>query len=171
MLEAHSPLGAGAVFELGGLLLREEPFSRLTLVAGTDKALKKVLGKLPSSVGSVTGSGETTLFRVGPQQVWVIGSEVPAGDGICVTPLSASRTRILVQGPTAAELLASCAAIDFDSKSTPTGQFVMTGIHHTPVLIHRVDAVGFHVYVLRTFALDVWEWLADAAAGLAETHA
>ncbi len=39
----------------------------------------------------------------------------------------------------------------------------MTGIHHTPVLIHCTGENSFHIYALRTFALSLWEWLVDAA--------
>jgi methylglutamate dehydrogenase subunit D len=42
----------------------------------------------------------------------------------------------------------------------------MTGMHHVPVLIHCVGKNKFHIYVMRTFALSIWDWLVEAAAGL-----
>ena len=39
----------------------------------------------------------------------------------------------------------------------------MTGLHHTPVLLHCVSENRFELYAMRTFAFDVWEWLEDAA--------
>jgi len=41
--------------------------------------------------------------------------------------------------------------------------FAMTGIHHTPVLVHCVSDNRFEIYALRTFALSVHDWLTDAA--------
>ena len=39
----------------------------------------------------------------------------------------------------------------------------LTGIHHTPVLVHRTSEQRYEIYAMRTFALSVWEWLSDAA--------
>jgi sarcosine oxidase gamma subunit len=39
----------------------------------------------------------------------------------------------------------------------------MTGIHHTPVLVHCTNENRFEIYALRTFALSVHDWLTDAA--------
>jgi sarcosine oxidase gamma subunit len=34
------------------------------------------------------------------------------------------------------------------------------------VTIHCIADNSFHIYALRTFALNVWEWLCDIAEGL-----
>jgi heterotetrameric sarcosine oxidase gamma subunit len=39
----------------------------------------------------------------------------------------------------------------------------MTGLHHTPVLLHCTAEQRFELYAMRTFAMNVWEWLEDAA--------
>jgi heterotetrameric sarcosine oxidase gamma subunit len=86
-----------------------------------------------------------------------------------VTPLSSARCRIRVEGDKARTgAIPGRTAVDFDAKAFKPGQFVMTGIHHTPVLIHCVEADAFHVYAMRSFAQAVWEWLTDAAEGLVE---
>ena len=87
-----------------------------------------------------------------------------------MTPLSSARCRIKVEGEKARAVLARAAAVDFSAKAFKPGQFVMTGIHHTPVLIHCTTADTFHVYALRTFALGVREWLVDAAEGLSPSR-
>lgn len=166
MLEAHSPLGAAARFERDGVTLFEAPGFTLTQIAGEDKVLKKLLGKLPAKVGTAQENDDRTLLRVGPKQFWVVGETVAPSEGVYVTPLSSGRTRIALEGPRARQLLAACASIDFDSSHFKPGQFVMTGIHHTPVTIHCTSDNGFHIYALRTFALNVWEWLCDIAEGL-----
>lgn len=166
MLDVRSPLGANARFEREGVLLAEAPGFTLTQVAGEDKILKKVLGKLPAKVGVVTEHDGRTIMRIGPKQLWVIGDAVQPSDGIYITPLSSGRTRILLEGSNARKVLAGCALIDFNSQMFKPGQFVLTGIHHTPVASHCIAENTFHIYTLRTFAVNVWEWLCDIAEGL-----
>jgi methylglutamate dehydrogenase subunit D len=137
----------------------------LTQVAGDEKALKKAIGKLPAKVGQVVEIDGRQLFRVGPKQMWVVG-DAPYADGVYVTPLSSSRCRMQLEGTNARHVLAACALIDFDAAHFKPGQFVMTGVHHTPVIIHCVGDELFHIYAMRTFALNVWEWLCDVAEGL-----
>jgi methylglutamate dehydrogenase subunit D len=166
MLEVHSPLGTAARFERDGVTLCEAPGFTLTQIAGDEKVLKKLLGKLPAKVGTVQENGDRILLRVGPKQFWAVGETIPPSDGVYITPLSSGRTRIALEGPRAREVLSSCALIDFDQSQFKPGHFVLTGIHHTPVTIHCVGENSFHIYTLRTFALNVWEWLCDVAEGL-----
>jgi methylglutamate dehydrogenase subunit D len=161
MLEARSPILSNAVAHHGVKLSEAADFT-LTQVAGKDKALKKALGKLPATVGTAVEG----KLRIGPDQLWVIGSTPPAGDGLYVTPLSSGRVRLLLEGERAREVLSACAQIDFCASQFKPDQFVMTGIHHTPVLIHCVGPNAFHIYAMRTFALNVWEWLVDQMEGL-----
>jgi methylglutamate dehydrogenase subunit D len=163
MLEAQSPLGPSAHFDREGVTLSEASDFTLTQVAGEDKVLKKALGKLAAKVGTVLEHDGRTLFRIGPKQHWVLGEAVAASEGVYVTPLSSGRIRIVLEGARAREVLARCALIDFDATQFKPGQFVLTGIHHTPVTIHCIGDNSFHIYALRTFALNVWEWLCDAA--------
>jgi methylglutamate dehydrogenase subunit D len=163
MLEAQSPLGPSARFERDGIKLSEASGFTLTQVAGEDKVLKKALGKLPAKIGLALEQNGSTVFRVGAKQYWIFGEAVAASDGVYVTPLSSGRTRILLEGARAREVLARCALIDFGATQFKPGQFVLTGIHHTPATIHCIGDNSFHIYALRTFALNVWEWLCDAA--------
>jgi methylglutamate dehydrogenase subunit D len=166
MLDARSPLGTDAKFERGGVTLTEADDFTLTQVSGEDKVLKKSLGKLPVKVGTVVEHEGRSLFRIGAKQFWILGDAPVAGEGIYITPLSSGRTRILLEGPRACDLLAACALIDFNPREFKPGYFVMTGIHHTPVTIHCIGESSFHIYALRSFALNVWEWLCDIAEGL-----
>jgi methylglutamate dehydrogenase subunit D len=163
MLEVHSPLGTSARFEREGVTLSEASGFTLTQVAGDEKVLKKALGKLPAKVGVVLEHDGRTLFRIGPKQYWMLGEAIAASDGVYVTPLSSGRTPIMLEGERSREVLVRCALIDFDAAQFKPGQFVLTGIHHTPVTIHCMGENSFHIYALRTFALNVWEWLCDAA--------
>lgn len=171
-LDARSALASVSPFAAKDLSIREESGFALTQVAGFGKAFEKPLaaavGKLPAKVGVAQDNTGFTVFRTGPRQFWCVGAAEVAAlppDSV-VTPLSSSRCRICVEGTLARRVLARAAALDFDARQFKPGQFAMTGIHHTPVLIHCVGADAFHVYALRTFALAVWEWLVDAGEGL-----
>jgi methylglutamate dehydrogenase subunit D len=166
MLEAHSPLGPQARFEHDGVALSEAADFTLTQVAGEEKALKKMLGKLPAKLGAVLEHDGRSLLRVSANQVWIVGECPAVVKGLYLTPLSSGRTRILLEGSRARDVLAACALINFSPTIFKPGQFVMTGIHHTPVTIHCIGENSFHIYALRTFALNVWEWLSDMAEGL-----
>ena len=164
MLEQHSPLGGDARFEATGLTMREASGFTLTQYAGTERMLFRELG-VEAAFGKNEKSDGSTFMRINENQIWVIGKELETRQSL-VTPLSSSRCRIALFGEKARLLLASCAAVDFSRANFSTGAYVMTGIHHTPVLIHCTGPESFHIYALRTFALSVWEWLVDAASGL-----
>ncbi len=168
MLDALSPLGADARFEREGVTLTEAPHFILTQVAGDEKVMKKAFGKLPAKVGAALANDNRNIFRIGPKQFWFVGDTIEASEGVYVTPLSSGRTRIALVGVRARAILASCAVIDFEASQFKPGHFVLTGIHHTPVLIHCIENDSFHIFVLRTFALNVWEWLCDVAEGLGD---
>lgn len=172
MLDARSALASVSAFEAKGITIREEGGFTLTQVAGFGKGFEKPLaeavGKLPSKIGVVQSNEAFTVMRVAPHQLWCVGETAPQGlpPECLVTPLSSGRCRIRVDGPHARRTLARGSAIDFDTAAFKPGQFVMTGIHHTPVLIHCVGEEAFHVYAMRTFAQAAWEWLVDSAEGL-----
>jgi methylglutamate dehydrogenase subunit D len=162
MLEARSAIGSSA-FTAGQVTLSEGEGFTLTQVAGSDAALRQNFPAMPQRVGVVGTDGERTLLRLGPKQLWVIGPEPTQLRGLHVTQLSSSRVQLLLQGEGARTILARCAAVDFDKSQFRPGQFVMTGIHHTPVLIQCTDEHAFHIYAMRSFARAVWDWIADAA--------
>ncbi len=85
-----------------------------------------------------------------------------AGKAI-VTPLSSSRTRISIEGRAARDVLRKGIPIDLHETVFTPGKFAQTGVHHTPVLLHCTAEQRFELYAMRTFALNVWEWLEDAA--------
>jgi methylglutamate dehydrogenase subunit D len=163
MLERTSALPDVKSFEGDGIAIIEASDFTLTQVAGNPKALKTVLPKLPESVGKAVDYAGKIILRIGPSQLWVIGTPPNPHNDLFLTPLSSSRTRIKLNGPRTPDVLSKCAAIDFHPKNFTTSKFVMTGIHHMPVLIHCVADDGFHLYVMRTFALHLWEVLVDAA--------
>jgi sarcosine oxidase subunit gamma len=143
-------------------------------LAELEQAVRPLLGSgLPARIGDVAAAGDRRLFKSGPEQFWIVG---PEGDALAsqlqaavapavgaVTPLSHSRTRIFVEGATARDLLAKGIPLDFHPDVFRLDQFALTGLHHTPILLHRSGENRYELYVLRTFAQSVWDWLIDAA--------
>jgi sarcosine oxidase subunit gamma len=143
-------------------------------MAAFKAALGPLLGaSLPSKVGETVTVQGHAIMRTGPEQLWIVGSEnddlaqrlsqavVPAVGS--VLPLSHSRTRLVIEGPAAREVLAKGIPIDFDANVFKISQFTLTGLHHTPVLVHRTGADRYEIYAMRTFAHSIWGWLIDAA--------
>jgi sarcosine oxidase subunit gamma len=171
MLDRRSALATAHPFSWAALTLGEVREFALTQVAGfgnfeTDVA--SVAGALPTANDQAGDSNGRTIFRTGPQSFWFVGPQNDdlatklAGKAI-VTPLSSSRTRISIEGRAARDLLRKGIPIDLHESVFTPGKFAMTGLHHTPVLLHCTAEQRFELYVMRTFAMNVWEWLEDAA--------
>jgi heterotetrameric sarcosine oxidase gamma subunit len=143
-------------------------------LAEFERAVSPLLGVgLPSGIGEVVSGGTRRLLKTGPEQFWIVG---PGTDDMAarlqaavapeigaVTPLSHSRARIFVEGEPARELLAKGIPLDLHPEVFRVDQFALTGLHHTPVLLHRSGEHLYEIYAMRTFALSLWEWLTDAA--------
>jgi len=164
MLEARSPLAGEAPLEFAGITLREAPGFTLIQYAGAERALTRELGVDPQ-FGKLEKAEGRSFIRVAPHQIWVIGKELETRQCFA-TPLSSGRARFSLEGEKARLLLAACAPVDFSRGAFGTGSYAMTGIHHTPVLVLCTGPEAFHLYVMRSFALSVWETLVDAAQGI-----
>lgn len=172
ILERRSALASFKPVRSAAVSLGEARGFTLTQVAGfaaeVEAAIATITGPLPADGKVAIESNGRTIFRTAPLQFWLVG---PEGDdvaqrlaGACiVTPLSHSRTRIFIEGPAAREVLAKGIALDFHETVFTPGMFALTGLHHTPVLVHCTAPHRFELYAMRTFAANVWEWLEDAA--------
>jgi methylglutamate dehydrogenase subunit D len=143
-------------------------------LAPLELAVRPLLGtSLPACVGQAISVGPRLLLKVGPEQFWVI---TRSGDPVAaalrsaidprlgsVTSLSHSRTCIWLEGLPAREVLASGIAVDLCPDVFELNHFALTGVHHTPMMIHRSRETRYDLYVMRTFAVWTWEWLVDAA--------
>jgi len=145
-----------------------------TEAAAFETALSAQLGaSLPAKVGDAAAAQGRTIMRVGPEHFWIVGpeqgdlasrlSQAVAPTVGSILPLSHSRTRFFIEGTAAREVLAKGIPLDFDIGVFKIGQFALTGLHHTPILVHRTAADRYEIYAMRTFAHSIWEWLTDAA--------
>jgi methylglutamate dehydrogenase subunit D len=171
MLERRSALATAHPFAWAALTLGEVRGFTLNQVAGfgsfeTDVA--SIAGTLPQANDQAIESNGRTILRTGPHSFWFVGPEKDdlgahlAGKAV-VTPLSSSRTRISIEGRAARDVLRKGVPLDLHESVFTPGKFAQTGVHHTPVLLHCTAEQRFELYAMRTFALNVWEWLEDAA--------
>jgi sarcosine oxidase subunit gamma len=145
-------------------------------IAEVERVLPAAVGAtLPKTLSETVAIGAGRVFRTGPEQFWIVGP-ADSGDGAelqlrqailaavgAVTSLSHSRTRIVIEGVCARDVLRKGIPLDFDRDVFRIDQAALTGLHHTPVLVHRAGADRYELYAMRSFALSVWEWLTDAA--------
>ncbi|HUR43365.1 MAG TPA: hypothetical protein VMZ01_04620, partial [Aestuariivirga sp.] len=149
MLERRSALANVKPYASSALQIGESREFSLTQAAGLGEGFKKAItaitGKLPSDRGRAVESKGRIIMRVGPEQLWFVGPEADDEFAaklapLCaVTPLSHSRTRIFIEGGPARRLLAKGIPLDFYESVFKPGHFAMTGLHHTPVLVHCVS--------------------------------
>ena len=139
-----------------------------------ERAVRPFLGgDFPTHIGTCAMRSGPLLFKIGAEQFWVLSpdgqdlvpalqSTIPPEIG-AVTSLSHSRARIFVQGGAARQVLSTGIVLDLHPDSFPVGAFALTGAHHAAVLLHRTRADRYELYVPRTFAAWIWDWLTDAA--------
>jgi methylglutamate dehydrogenase subunit D len=152
--------------------------AQLAVFPGQQMPLAAALGPLlgadalAARAGAVARLGSTCLYRIAPHGYWVVSSDarvvsqlaaaVPVSAGT-VTPLSHSRTRLMIEGPAARAVLAKGITVDLHPQVFAVGAFAQTGLHHAGVLLERCAEERYELYVLRTFAASTWQWLLDAA--------
>jgi sarcosine oxidase subunit gamma len=177
MLERVSALASAHPYRSKLLTIAEDRGFTLTQAAGLtvdfEKKLASLVGDLPPEAGKAVDRNGRTLMRVGPKQFWIVAPErddlAPQLAKFCaVTPLSHSRSRILLEGTPARAVLAKGIPLDFHPSVFTPGTLALTGVHHMPLAVHCVGPESFHLYAMRTFALCVWEWLTDAALEFAD---
>jgi methylglutamate dehydrogenase subunit D len=169
--DGQRPLRIGEV--RGWSLIQMAAFAA-TLPDLQDAVRPMLNADLPIRIGVVVNVDGRRLLKTGPNRFWIITrddddltSDLQAAVAPhvgAVTPLSHSRTCISIEGVAAREVLAAGIALDLHPKVFGLGQFALTGVHHTAVLLERSSGENrYDLHVSRTFALSVWEWLTDAA--------
>jgi len=127
---------------------------------------------LPASPLDAGRHGADLAFRIAADQHWVVtpdagriallAAAVAPGVGT-VTPLSASRARLLVEGAASRALLGRLVPLDLEPAAFPVGRFAQTGVHHVGGLLYRAATDRYEFFALRSFAASTWDMFADAA--------
>jgi heterotetrameric sarcosine oxidase gamma subunit len=139
-----------------------------TLPAFEAELSRQLGGRLPVASGETVSIDQWLAVRIAPRRFWFIADE---GTNLrcsidpdlgCLLSLSESRMRLRLTGPHTFDILAACVAIDW--QEAKPGHAFQTGFHHVPVLALRTAADACDLFVPRSFAQSLAEWVADIAA-------
>ena len=148
-----------------------------TWISGLDgllAALTDVFGAaLPQRICQTARTEFGLLMRTGPEEFLLIGDDTSdrttmlrtriGADTGSVTDLSHARCRIHIEGAQCRTVLNKLFALDLRTASFAVGDIAMTGTHHVPCTLHRLDVDAFDIYVFSTYAHDQLGTLLDAA--------
>lgn len=150
------------------LILHADPQARRVV-----NALKRAIGTaLPRPAGAVASAGGTTILCLGPDRLLAIAphdadglAPAFAAAGAAVTDVSHGYKGMRVAGPAAREVLSALSPLDLRPRSLAADRCAQTGLRTVPAILHlRADGESFDLYVMRSYAASVWDWLADAAS-------
>lgn len=187
MLDAVSPLrghNTARAVQHGsdgpGVTLTERRLVSLVQVAAWPDTAEQVAELLASLLGCAppqapdgsSGEASGALLSLAPGR-WLVESSDPrlavrlaeqiGPDLGTVTDLSHARIAIRVAGPDAAGLLSKGLALDLHPDAFPPMKVAQSAIHEVGVVLRRLSAESFDLYVYRGFALSFWDWLTEAA--------
>lgn len=157
---------------LGHLVLRGDPARR-----NLSSAVKRVLGvSLPRKPNTVSAANGVRVLWLGPDE-WLIvtlpGREAEIIPELCdalarvfasVTDVSSAQTVIKIEGPNARDTLAKGCTLDLHPRAFAIGQCAQSHIAKAGAIVHQLDGTpSFDLFVRRSFADYLWNWLTDAA--------
>lgn len=157
--------------------IRGRRLAQLAVFAGCEAALREALepvigGDLPADVGTQVAHAGCRIYHLARGLFWIATPDAPRlarlalavpGAAGSITLLSNGRACIALEGASARALLAKGIAIDLHPGVFRIGDFALTGLHHTGILLERTGTDRYELTVLRTFAASIWDWLIDAA--------
>lgn len=143
---------------------------------------------LPIAVNDTAGDADTIALWLGPDEWWLVepGPEPEAGPKLAenlraalaehvtaITEVGESRTCIRVSGPRARALLQKGCPLDLHPSVFRAGACAQSILAKAGVTLHLfagesaaqagADGPVFDIYVLRSLAEYLWDWLEDAA--------
>jgi sarcosine oxidase subunit gamma len=137
-----------------------------------------VTGGLPATCGAVSGTGETSVLWLGPEEFLVVapveaheslgGDLIQAlkealGDGEGqVVDLSANRTTFELTGPRARAVLEKGCSLDLHPRGFRAGTALSTEIGNIPVVLWKTGDESYRIFPRASFAEFLGRWLLDA---------
>jgi sarcosine oxidase, subunit gamma len=134
---------------------------------------------LPLSPNRVAAMGSVRVLWLGPDE-WLVVSPEDGGADLgerlaravarrraAVTDLSSSHAVVEIAGAAARTLLAAGCGLDLHPRSFRPGQCAQTLLARVPVILDQLDpAPRYRLFVRRSYARWLCDWLIDAAGGL-----
>lgn len=181
-LQLRSPLPrSGRAFAAHGFRLRElEAVTKIRVQALRSRGMTAPAAspsQLPGVPNTALGTDPIALWRAPddwlvysqtlPADVlskWVgaVSSEAP----LVVTDVSSASVVLELSGPRAVDILLRDCTLDLEGAAVPPGACAQTSFAQTGVLIHRpAEGDTWRLFVERSVAVHVWEWIIDTAGG------
>jgi sarcosine oxidase subunit gamma len=160
---------------LGKIDLRGDPQDR-SFMAAVGRVLDLLL---PGEPGTSARKEQIAALWLGPDE-WLVtcpALDVPplidslrealADTHAAITDLTDGRVAFRVAGPSARYVLAKGTPLDLHRRAFPIGSCAQSLLARAAVLFHLLEddperGPSFDVYVSRSFARYLWEWLEDA---------
>lgn len=125
-------------------------------------------GQLPTKVGETTYQDDKLAIRIAPNRFWLLSDgPLPPVDVDpelgCMLDLGEGRMRLRLAGQKIKHVLERCVVVDWDS--LPEGEGVQVGFHRVPVLLLRTGSFQCDLFVPRSFARSLVEWISDVEIG------
>jgi heterotetrameric sarcosine oxidase gamma subunit len=178
-LERYSPLPKSAAqFSAGGFQLRELPFvAKLRVQVLRRRGMQTPaasLMHLPDNPNTGLGSDPIALWKA-PDD-WLVYSPtltadalnswvaaVPHNTPLIATDVSSASTVFELSGTNALDILMRDCTLDLEGNAVPPGACAQTQFAQVSVMIHRPTADTWRLFVDRSVAGHVWDWLLDTA--------
>lgn len=132
----------------------------------------------PREPNRFTTNGPTRVIWTGPND-WMIVDERPddfdllaaleqdfVGRHVAVVDVSGNRVRLSVAGPDARALMSRACALDLDAPHFATGHCAGTLVARAQAFVLQTQAERYELFVRRSFATYLADWLATAARAL-----
>lgn len=165
-----------------GITLRERPFlGHLNLRGEPDNdafrsACRQVLGgDLPMAPNTVAETPAAVVCWLGPNE-WLLLTDPDQQDSLAaqlhaelegihsaLTDVTGGYTLIAVRGPHALDTLAKGCPLDLHPRAFGPGQCAQTLVAKSSAMLRVIEpGTAFEVWVRRSFADYLWQWLTDA---------
>jgi sarcosine oxidase subunit gamma len=109
-------------------------------------------------------TGEVAALWLGPRRFLLVGPGLHGRlelSGAALVDQSDARAVIRIAGPRCRDVLAKGTGIDLERFAVDDVALTLLG--HVAVALHGAGAEAIDVFVPRSYALTLWEWLLDAA--------
>jgi heterotetrameric sarcosine oxidase gamma subunit len=134
------------------------------------RGITELTGAETPAVGKASAAAGLTVTAVAPGRYLIASDDadlpqrfqaaLPSSDG-AASDISHGRVILRLEGQAAADVLATSVALDLHPSAFPPGKVAQTMIHHIDVVIHRRGEKDFDLWVLRSYAEALAEWLLD----------
>ena len=142
----------------------------------------KILGMiLPKEPCTISSNEKITCMWLGPNEWLLVSNDIITKNSNdyelekvlfndiskknlgAVTNVSDQYTIINLTGSNILEILSKGCPFDFNSVSFTNNKVVQTILNHIDVTIHKISENNINLYVRRSFAKHLWDWLRDSS--------